>query len=358
MSLQTHPPTPRVSGTIKGWSPGFTATLSFQRAMFHVGTCRFSRCTAPFPFLTSPGTKNEVCKSKCRLHIYIYVRIHIIYIWKLYKRWCCIHYIFMNHHLPFEFHDFSTFWVWLKTQVTRMMLPRTKLFLYKSLSPGWRPEGPIGSMCGIYIPTYGKKWLHGQGEIMEHLGSGNIILYRYVPWLCFLNILFWCHLLDFWPDYTYVESDDSTWIGKYPLYVLAHSGTGSPGNWITRLEKWTHLLWWCMMNIWTFEKLQGFKDTKCSCHILSMNAYRLLPIMNAKNYMLSYCNNLPGRDFRANDVWVHNGYIMFWEPTMSVMLKLQGPPALVTIALSPLHPISTNHILLMEEIRNPDKTGW
>ena len=137
-----------------------------------------------------------------------------------------------------------------------------------------------------------------------------------------------------------------TWIGKYPLYVLAHSGTGSPGNWITRPwliygsgEKWTHLLWWCMMNIWTFEKLQGFKDTKCSCHILSMvHAYRLV-------FYPSWMRCCPCFPICNNQILGTS------EPTMCEFTA----PSSRSDTLHYLHstPSCTNHILLMEDIRNP-----
>ena len=62
-----------------------------------------------------------------------------------------------------------------------------------------------------------------------------------------------------------------------------------------------------------------------------------LPIMNGNVHSFPICNNPKEGDFRANDVWVH-----------------QGPPALVA-QLHYLHstPSCTNHILLMEDIRNP-----
>ena len=67
--------------------------------------------------------------------------------------------IFINHHLPNfqKFHDFRpTFWGETK-QVTRMMLPRTKLFLYKSLSPGWRPWAKVSKLPGALT------WCHVWG---------------------------------------------------------------------------------------------------------------------------------------------------------------------------------------------------
>ena len=92
LSLQTHPPTPNVPSTIKGWCP-----------KFHVRTCHFSRCTVPFPLLAS-RKNNQVCKciimSICKIH----KRIDAVYIT-----------IFINHHPP-KFSKkkhgfFQQFWV-------------------------------------------------------------------------------------------------------------------------------------------------------------------------------------------------------------------------------------------------------
>ena len=60
-----------------------------------------------------------------------------------------------------------------------------------------------------------------------------------------------------------------------------------PWDWYIYLHEWVIFMvnvakytihgsygwWWCMVNIWTwtFEKLQGFKDGKWRCHILSVN---------------------------------------------------------------------------------------
>lgn len=151
--------------------------------------------------------------------------------------------------------------------------------------------------------------------------------------------ILWCHSLDFWTFYTYVESDDSAWIGKYPLYVFAHSGTGSPGNWITRPwlidgsgEKWTHLLWWCMMNIWTFEKLQGFKDTTragfrifCPC---SRGQVGFLPIMNGLMYHGFPIVNCPKVGTTQSQRCV----------SLPTGIPCQGPPALVTFLLGEPRP--------------------
>ena len=146
-----------------------------------------------------------------------------------------------------------------KIQATRMMLPRTKLFLYKSLSPGWRPESrwclEVGS---CYLPI-GSMW--GEISFYTAMYHGFVIQHSFlVPFAGFLTCSRIC------------------WVGWFHMDRKIPAICARPlANWISgqldhktlvdRRKKWeklTHLLWWCMMydeylNIREITRLQGYQ---------------------------------------------------------------------------------------------------